>query len=203
MIDEVLREVKEKVFLPVAKKLSSAGITPTKLTLVGFVFGVVSAICFGLGSWWLGVACWWLNRLLDGLDGVVARHANQQTDFGGYLDIICDFCIYAWVPLGLTLYYDYSTFCLFAAAFMQSSYFVNAASLFYAASILEKRAAIPSKKLTSIVMPPALIEGTETLIFYQLFMLFPTWLPHLFFVFGSAVYFNVLQRLFWALKAFS
>ena len=37
-----------------------------------------------------------LNRVMDGLDGAVARHAGA-TDFGGYLDIVCDFLFYSGV----------------------------------------------------------------------------------------------------------
>ncbi len=43
-----------------------------------------------------------INRLLDGLDGAVARH-GRPTAFGGYLDIVCDMAFYAAVPLGFAL----------------------------------------------------------------------------------------------------
>lgn len=36
-----------------------------------------------------------------GIDGLVARVSGQQTDFGGYLDILCDFVVYAAIPIGL------------------------------------------------------------------------------------------------------
>jgi hypothetical protein len=34
-------------------------------------------------------------------DGFVARLAKKQTDFGGYLDIVCDFAIYALLPVSI------------------------------------------------------------------------------------------------------
>ncbi len=43
-----------------------------------------------------------LSRLADGLDGAVAR-ATARTDYGGYLDIVCDFLFYGAVPLAFVL----------------------------------------------------------------------------------------------------
>ena len=43
-----------------------------------------------------------LNRLIDGLDGAIARQ-GRPTPFGGYLDIVCDMAFYAAVPLGFAL----------------------------------------------------------------------------------------------------
>ena len=54
-----------------------------------------SLICVEAYSWALGALL--LNRMCDGLDGTVAR-LSQPTDFGGYLDIVCDFIFYAFVP---------------------------------------------------------------------------------------------------------
>jgi len=42
------------------------------------------------------------NRLLDGIDGAVARHP-RSSPYGGYLDIFCDMVFYAAVPLGFSL----------------------------------------------------------------------------------------------------
>ncbi|MGQ7148234.1 CDP-alcohol phosphatidyltransferase family protein, partial [Escherichia sp. SS-MK2] len=43
-----------------------------------------------------------LNRLLDGLDGALARRRGL-TDAGGFLDISLDFLFYALVPFGFIL----------------------------------------------------------------------------------------------------
>ena len=55
-------------------------------------------LAFGHYGLALGVIL--LNRLLDGLDGAVARH-RRPTAFGGYLDIVCDMVFYAAVAAGL------------------------------------------------------------------------------------------------------
>src|SRR5260370_135540 len=43
-----------------------------------------------------------LNRLIDGLDGAIARRGSPSP-FGGYLDIVCDMAFYAAVPFGFAL----------------------------------------------------------------------------------------------------
>ncbi len=79
--------------------------------------------------------------VLDGLDGSVARRFNKQTDLGGYLDILCDFIVYALVPIGVTLGRPaafQSDAGWVTLALLEGVYFVNAAGLFQLAAILER-----------------------------------------------------------------
>eukprot|EP01016_Furgasonia_blochmanni_P022515 TRINITY_DN2450_c0_g1_i13.p1 TRINITY_DN2450_c0_g1~~TRINITY_DN2450_c0_g1_i13.p1 ORF type:complete len:169 (+),score=4.94 TRINITY_DN2450_c0_g1_i13:145-651(+) len=143
---------------------------------------------------------WAANRTLDGIDGVIARARNQQTDFGGYLDIICDFWVYALIPIGVVCA-DPSSEKWFWCAFMEGTFFVNAASLFFLAAILEKATQTKKKKeLTTVTMPPALIEGAETVVFFSLFIVLQDYTVILYQLFSAGVTFNILQRLYWAYK---
>jgi len=142
---------------------------------------------------------WWINRLCDGLDGVVARITDKQTDFGGYLDIVCDFIVYAAIPIGLAASEPNNTRWL-VVGLLEGIYFVNSVALFYLASILEKQnlgAATKGEK-TTITMPPAFIEGTETMFFYGLFLTFPAYMTISFSVFFTFVSLTICQRLYWA-----
>jgi len=47
-------------------------------------------------------------------------------------------------------------------------------------------------------MPSGLIEGTETMIFYTLFIHFPSHVAWLYSLFGLLVWLTILQRLAWA-----
>ena len=49
-------------------------------------------------------------------------------------------------------------------------------------------------------MPTALIEGTETVVAYTLFILLPEQSTLLFAVFGTLVWITVLQRTLWAIR---
>ena len=117
------------------------------------------------------------SRILDGLDGAYARLTKQQTDFGGYFDILVDFTCYGLIPLGVTAAHpDYHSW--IALVYLEVTFFVNAAGLFFLSALIEKDAVVrkkffSKKELTTLTMPPALIEGTESLILFGAIILFP------------------------------
>ncbi len=86
----------------VGRRLAAAGVRPVTLTAAGWAVGVGACVAVALGLWPLALALWLGNRLLDGLDGAVAR-AIGPTDRGGFLDIVADFSIYAGFVVGLAI----------------------------------------------------------------------------------------------------
>jgi phosphatidylglycerophosphate synthase len=85
-----------------AETLDKPGITPDGITLVGFAIGVLALPFLALGWYAPALVAIVLNRLLDGLDGALARRRGL-TDAGGFLDIALDFLFYALVPFGFIL----------------------------------------------------------------------------------------------------
>lgn len=79
------------------------GVSADQLTLAGFALGVLAAAAIAFGMWALALALILANRVMDGLDGTVAR-LNGPTDRGAFLDIALDFVFYALVPLGFALH---------------------------------------------------------------------------------------------------
>lgn len=49
-----------------------------------------------------------------------------------------------------------------------------------------------------MTMPPALIEGTETIVLFSIFVAFPAIAPWVFGAMAAMVGINVVQRLWWA-----
>ncbi|HDT2117778.1 TPA: CDP-alcohol phosphatidyltransferase family protein, partial [Enterobacter roggenkampii] len=82
--------------------LDRPGITPDGLTLAGFAIGVLALPFLALGWYPAALVAIVLNRLLDGLDGALARRRGLS-DAGGFLDIALDFLFYALVPFGFAL----------------------------------------------------------------------------------------------------
>jgi len=101
MLDQKLRVAKDKILASVTHLVAGLGLTPNQLTLLSFALGICSGHFCLVGGFTTGLLLWWLNRLVDGLDGAVARYSQRQTDFGGYLDIICDFIVYTTIPIDL------------------------------------------------------------------------------------------------------
>ena len=102
MIDKYLRPVKERILLPFAKKIGNH-LSPNQITAVAFIFGLFSCLMVILDNLQIGLVFWLLNRIIDGLDGTLARVSNRQSDWGGYLDIMLDFVIYAALPISFTI----------------------------------------------------------------------------------------------------
>jgi hypothetical protein len=87
-----------------------------------------------------------------------------------------------------------------AGVFLLASFYVNAASWMYLSALLEARLEGASSRgeTTSARMPPGIIAGTETIVFYVLFFLLPARLSALFTLMAILVLANVAVRLYWA-----
>ena len=156
----------------IAKPLVQRGVTANQLTWIGFGIGVLGALAVSLDALEWALACLLLNRLLDGLDGAVAR-ASTPTDAGAFLDIVLDFLIYSLYPLAFALR-DPSD--ALAAAFLIFS-FVATGTTFLAFSIFAKARGLENSRLKekSIYYLEGLTEGFETLLVLCAMCLFPGW----------------------------
>ena len=87
---------------PFANAIGSA-VSPNTISILALLFGLAAAVAAYLARDVSAVVLWLINRTLDGLDGTHARINNLQSDFGGYLDIVLDFVVYAAIPSALIL----------------------------------------------------------------------------------------------------
>jgi len=197
MFDAPLRQFKDRVGAPLAIRMSR--VSPLTISLLALLVGLLASFTAYRTQYLWAFALWILNRILDGLDGLLARLHNRQSDFGGYVDILTDFIVYASLPIGLAAGSPSSERYL-ALAFMLASFYINTASWMYLAALLEKRAQHGDDTQTAIVMPAGLIGGFETIIAYGIFLLFPAYLTILFSIFTVLVFITIAQRLIWARK---
>ncbi len=76
-----------------SRVLADTSISPNQTTLAAFVVGLVGVAMVLLGGYWWAVAGTFLlhvNSVWDGIDGELARLRYQCSDFGAYLDSVCD-----------------------------------------------------------------------------------------------------------------
>lgn len=200
MRDNVLRRAKDALLLPVARR-TGKNVNPITITLVAGIVGVLAAYAGFRGEFALGLGLFWLNRILDGFDGAVARVSGRQTDMGAYADTLLDFLIYTSIPFALTMR-DPSLEKLVILAFLLGTFYVNAAAFLYLSAILERRqqGAKARGELTAITMPSGVVEGAEAVVFYSLFFLLPDAFPLLMLILGSLVIVTILQHVFWSLR---
>ena len=200
MFDDLLRHLKDRLLAPLAARVGRR-VHPNALSVVALAVGLAVAVLAARRQYGAALGCWAANRVLDGLDGTLARVTEQQSDFGGYLDILLDFVVYAAVPIGLV--YGLGTpEVARAALWLEAAFFVNAASWMYLSAVLERRAlgATARGELTTVTMPPGIVAGAETVVFYALFLLLPEHVTTLFAVMAVLVGVNVVQRLAWAAR---
>lgn len=183
MIDRYLQPAIGLVLRPLARRLIAAGIGADRITLAGFGAGLCATALLAANLPLAGLAFILLNRILDGLDGTVARLAGPS-DRGAFLDITADFLFYALVPLGFAIA-DPGQNALPAAILIAS--FMGTGSSFLAfATIAAKRGQraedFPTK---GIYYLGGLTEGAETIAVFTLMCLWPGWFAHFALVFAA------------------
>ncbi len=85
----------EKVVTPIVKAFAYAGFSPNMLTVGGLAFMVTTLPFFMLTRldkiFFLAASFFlMLGGLLDGLDGLLARHIGKQSSIGAFVDSIAD-----------------------------------------------------------------------------------------------------------------
>ncbi|MBC7604562.1 MAG: CDP-alcohol phosphatidyltransferase family protein, partial [Ramlibacter sp.] len=79
MIDRQTTALIRPALEVIAHRLVRLGIGADALTFAGLAVGWVAALAIALQAFWLGAALILASRLLDGLDGAIAR-ATTPTD---------------------------------------------------------------------------------------------------------------------------
>ncbi|MDU1027269.1 MAG: CDP-alcohol phosphatidyltransferase family protein [Leclercia adecarboxylata] len=173
--------------------MDKPGITPDGLTLTGFAIGVLALPFLALGWYPAALAAIVLNRLLDGLDGALARRRGL-TDAGGFLDIALDFLFYALVPFGFALAAPAEN--ALAAAWLLFA-FIGTGSSFLAFAALAAKHNIdnPGYAHKSFYYLGGLTEGTETILLFVLCCLFPAHFEWLAWVFGALCWLTTATRI--------
>lgn len=173
----------------VGSRLAVLGVPPLALTAAGWLVGVGACVSAGCNAWVCALALWVLNRVLDGLDGPVARQRGAS-ELGGFLDIVSDFSIYAGFVVGVAIARPEARLACLA---LLTAYYVSGTAFLALSSLLEKRGASWADE-RSLRFVGGLAEGTETVIVYILFCVFPAGAELIAWLFAAAVAITAGQR---------
>ena len=200
MLDTRMRRLIDPPLTGAGQWLARRGVSANAVSLAGLAFGLLMAAMLAAGLGALALVPLAFSRLADGLDGAVAR-ATGATDFGGYLDILCDFVFYGAIPLAFVVR-DPSANGL-AGAFLLASFYVNGARFLGFAILAEKRGLETREQgEKSLYFSAGLLEGTETILFFALLCLVPGAFAPLAFVFGALCFATALSRMMLARHRF-
>ena len=200
MFDAKLRPLIDPPLNRLGSALARRGVTANAITFLGLALGLAGAAAISVGYFSAGLGLILANRLLDGLDGAVAR-ANGPTVLGGYFDIVADFAFYVSVPLGFGLVDPANTQ---AALVLVASFVLTGVSfLAYAVIATERGARTDAHGRKSFFYSTGLAEGGETIAVFIAFALFPAWFVPLAYAYAALCVLTVFQRSALAIVQFS
>ncbi|SES71066.1 CDP-alcohol phosphatidyltransferase family protein [Thorsellia anophelis] len=199
MLDAYIAPKLKPILLPIVKVLDRYKIHANHLTLVGFVFGIIGAILISMNCYLLGLMFILINRLFDGLDGALARLTQSQSASGGFLDICLDFLFYASIPLAFAIANPQLNG--LSAAILLAT-FIGTGSSFLAFAISAERFAIknPVFSYKSFYYLNGLTEGTETILFFCAFCLWPMYFPILALIFSVLAGITIITRIYFGFQ---
>ncbi len=195
MLDQRARTLYGPAVGGVAARAANAGVSAGTVTALGLLVGVGSCVAAALGAWSLALPLWLANRMLDGLDGAIARRTGPS-DLGGMLDFVCDFVVYAGFVVAVAIAVPDARL---AATVLLAAYLLNNVALLSFASLIEKRD-LPLGDERSLRFTSGLTEGTETVLAYAAICLLPTHAGTIAWTFAGMVLITAGQRVAFAVR---
>ena len=92
--------------MPISRQLIKLPITPNMVSVFTLGVGVASGFFFACGGYWnmlVGAVLSLWASILDGCDGEVARLKLLESDFGCWLETICDYLYYLLIFGGMAI----------------------------------------------------------------------------------------------------
>jgi phosphatidylglycerophosphate synthase len=199
MLDRYATTLLRPAMTAMGAALARSGMSADSVTTLGFAVGMAAAVCIASGAFAAGALLILLSRLLDALDGAVARQ-TRATDAGGFLDIALDFLFYASIPLAFALANPPGN--ALAAAVLLAAFMGTSSSFLAFAALAAKRgmanAAFPDK---SIYFLGGLTEATETIAVFMAMCVWPHYFAPLAYGFAGLCAITTAMRIGWGWRA--
>lgn len=104
--DGVFARMNRRISVPISRQIIRLPITPNMVSIFTLGVGLASGIFFAHGGYWNMLAGAVLSvwaSILDGCDGEVARLKLMETDFGCWLETVCDWLYYLFIFGGIAV----------------------------------------------------------------------------------------------------
>lgn len=191
MFDARLRPLIDPPLNRLGHALAGWGIGANAITVAGMAVGLAAGAAIAMGHVGTGLVLILINRLLDGLDGAVAR-ATRISDFGGYLDIVADFVFYVAVPVGFAVLDAANRL---PAVVLLASFALTGTSFLAFATMAAKRGLeTTAHGRKSFFYNTGLAEGTETILAFVLMCLWPAHFSQIALLYAGLCLATVFQR---------
>lgn len=104
--DGIFARMNRRVSIPISRQLIKFPISPNMVSLFTLALSLAAGVCFAVGRYWnclAGALLGVVTSILDGCDGEVARLKLQASDFGCWMDTLCDYLYYIVTFAGITV----------------------------------------------------------------------------------------------------
>lgn len=200
MFDARIRPFIDPVLNALGRSVAKLGVSANMITLSAIVPALAASFAIAHHHYLTALALILFNRVMDGIDGAVAR-VRGMTDFGGYLDTLADYVFYVSVPVGFGFSNLHDTQ---SAMLLIASFTLTCASFLVFAAIAARRGqetAAHGQK--SFFYSTGLAEGAETILAFTLMCLLPQHFSLIATMFAALCLLTVLQRSILAKSQFS
>ncbi len=95
--DGFYAKLNRRMSLLISRLLVGTPVTANLVTLTTLLFGVAAAGLYAVGTYGAmvgGAFLAWFASMLDGVDGELARARFEESDFGCWLEMVCDYLFY-------------------------------------------------------------------------------------------------------------
>ncbi len=198
MLDPLARRLIDPPLAAAGRFLAGQGVRADWVTLAGFAIGLGAPIALYSQAYLAALGLILGNRLMDGLDGAVAR-ASRPSDLGGFLDIVLDFVFYALIPLGFAFGNpDHAL----PAAYLLAGFMGTASSFLAFAVFAAKRGLLTTARGSkALYYLGGLTEGTETMVFFGICCIWPEHFATSALIFGTLCWITTASRLWMGARA--
>jgi len=206
MLDNWLGKSKlEKWLESLVRKIFIGRISPNQMTLLGLIFGFLSALFIFLSGFphiqlfflIVSIVFIIISFVLDAFDGILAR-LDEPTEFGGILDMFCDRTVEVFIIIGII-----STN---SSLLMWPGIFSFGAMVLCITMFLVVGGAVKPEDLTKaqkvVYYRTGLMERSETFLFLLFIVIFVSIRWILLWVFSLLVFITAFLRLYDAYKIF-
>lgn len=195
MFDASIRQRLHHPLDRIAEAMAMRGVRANTLTGVGFAVGVGACAAIVADRWWLALGMWLMNRLIDGLDGSVARRVGP-TRLGGFLDIMADFAVYGGMLVAIGIAMPdarIASLVVFLGYYLNGAAFLAWSSL-VAEKTLSDEGTDHAGDERSLNFPAGLAEGAETILAMAVILALPALTAPLMWIWAAIVGISVVQR---------
>ena len=105
LLSNRLKEAGRALLAPLVRLAQRLGITPNRVTVIGFAVVAVAAGMVAFGQLLAGAVILIAGSLLDAVDGALARATGGSTPFGGFLDSTLDRAAEAILYVGVIVHF--------------------------------------------------------------------------------------------------